>query len=110
MARLIRDDGLAGMTSNPAIFEKAISSGREYDEPLARLVRSGEDRPEEIYESLAVGDIRAIKANLSDRPDLMDCIGAMAGTMAALRARNNATTVQAIETETANKIDSQPEN
>jgi transaldolase/glucose-6-phosphate isomerase len=59
VARLIRDDGLAGMTSNPAIFEKAISSGREYDEPLARLVRSGEDRPEEIYESLAVADIRA---------------------------------------------------
>ena len=51
----------------------------------------------------AVGDIRAIKANLSDRPDLMDCIGAMAGTMAALRARNNATTVQAIETALAQK-------
>jgi uncharacterized protein YbaP (TraB family) len=46
----------------------------------------------------AVGDIRAIKANLSDRPDLMDCIGSMAGTLAALRARNSATTVQAIET------------
>ena len=46
----------------------------------------------------AVGDIRAIKANLSDRPDLMDCIGAMAETLAGLRARNSATTVQAIET------------
>jgi uncharacterized protein YbaP (TraB family) len=46
----------------------------------------------------AIGDIRAIKANLSDRPDLMDCIGAMAGTMAALRARNSAATAQAIET------------
>jgi transaldolase len=59
IARLIRDDGLSGMTSNPAIFEKAISTGREYDEPLARLVRAGEDRPEEIYEALAVEDIRA---------------------------------------------------
>jgi uncharacterized protein YbaP (TraB family) len=46
----------------------------------------------------AVGDIRATKANLSDRPDLMDCIGSMAGTLAALRARNSAATVQAIET------------
>jgi uncharacterized protein YbaP (TraB family) len=45
----------------------------------------------------AVGDIRAIKANLSDRPDLMDCIGAVAGTMAALRERNSVSTVQAIE-------------
>jgi hypothetical protein len=45
----------------------------------------------------AVGDIRAIKANLSDRPDLMDCIGSIAGTLATLRARNSAATVQAIE-------------
>ena len=49
-ARLVREDGISGMTSNPAIFEKAISGGREYDEPLACLVRAGEDRPEEIYE------------------------------------------------------------
>lgn len=59
IARLIREDGLGGMTSNPAIFEKAITAGREYDEPLARLVRAGEDRPDEIYEKLAVEDIRA---------------------------------------------------
>jgi transaldolase/glucose-6-phosphate isomerase len=59
IARLIRDDGLAGMTSNPAIFEKAIAAGREYDAALARLVHSGEDRPEEIYEALAVADIQA---------------------------------------------------
>ena len=59
IARLVREDGVSGMTSNPAIFEKAISTGREYDEPLARLVRSGEDRAEEIYEALAIDDIRA---------------------------------------------------
>ena len=51
----------------------------------------------------AVGDIRAIKANLSDRPDLMDCIGSMATTMATLRARNSAATVQAIETALSQK-------
>jgi transaldolase len=59
IARLVREDGVSGMTSNPAIFEKAISTGREYDEPLARLVRAGEDRAEEIYEALAIEDIRA---------------------------------------------------
>jgi transaldolase len=59
IARLVRDDGLAGMTSNPAIFEKAIAGGREYDDALARLVRSGEDRPEEIYEALAIADIQS---------------------------------------------------
>ena len=41
-----------GMTSNPAIFEKAIADGREYDEPLGRLVRSGEDRAEDSTKRL----------------------------------------------------------
>lgn len=59
IARLVREDRISGMTSNPAIFEKAISAGREYDEPLSRLVRSGEDRAEDIYEALAIDDIRA---------------------------------------------------
>ena len=57
--RLVRDDRISGMTSNPAIFEKAISGGREYDEPIGRLVRTGEDRAGDIYEALAVEDIRS---------------------------------------------------
>jgi len=41
LERLIREDGLAGVTSNPAIFEKAMSSGPEYTAPVRELARRG---------------------------------------------------------------------
>jgi transaldolase len=56
--RLIREDDLRGMTSNPAIFEKAIAQGREYDTQIAALVARGEREPLAIYEEVAVADIR----------------------------------------------------
>lgn len=49
--------GLRGMTSNPTIFEKAIAGSRDYDQDLQRLVADGKTT-EEIYESLAIDDIR----------------------------------------------------
>jgi transaldolase len=58
LARLIREDGLRGMTSNPTIFEKAIAASDRYDDDIRRL--SGEGRSAaEIFESLAVTDVRA---------------------------------------------------
>ncbi|MBU6442324.1 MAG: bifunctional transaldolase/phosoglucose isomerase [Alphaproteobacteria bacterium] len=57
LSRLIETDGIAGMTSNPAIFEKAITSGKEYDEDIARAVAAGEDVGT-IYRRLAVHDIQ----------------------------------------------------
>lgn len=59
LARLIREDGLRGMTSNPAIFEKAISSSSDYDASLAALRTEGVREPLALYESLAVEDIQA---------------------------------------------------
>jgi len=50
-------DGLKGLTSNPAIFEKAISSGSIYDQTIAELKAQGLSALE-IYETLAVDDIR----------------------------------------------------
>jgi len=41
LERMIREDGLAGVTSNPAIFEKAMSSGPEYTAPVRELARRG---------------------------------------------------------------------
>ncbi|MEO8274979.1 MAG: transaldolase [Thermoanaerobaculia bacterium] len=61
LERLIREDDLRGMTSNPAIFEKAIANGREYDDQIAAIVRSetgAETTPLAIYEQVAVEDIR----------------------------------------------------
>jgi len=51
------DQGLRGMTSNPSIFDKAISKSGDYDRDLAKLAAEGKS-PEAIYEALAVEDIR----------------------------------------------------
>ncbi len=56
---LIDDDGLRGMTSNPAIFEKAINGSDDYDAEMKALVESGTTDPVTIYETLAFADIRA---------------------------------------------------
>ena len=46
LARL-RDEGVTGVTSNPTIFEKAVSGSTDYDEAMVRLVRGGK-KPEEM--------------------------------------------------------------
>ena len=53
----IADDDLRGVTSNPAIFEKAIAGSTDYDEALAELARQGKSTAE-IYEIMAVEDIQ----------------------------------------------------
>jgi transaldolase len=58
LARLIREDGLRGMTSNPTIFEKAIAGSRLYDDDIRRLSERSLG-PGEIFESLAVRDVQA---------------------------------------------------
>jgi transaldolase len=58
LRRLIEDDGLRGMTSNPAIFEKAIAQSHEYDAEIQALAHSGLD-PLAIYDALSLQDVRA---------------------------------------------------
>jgi transaldolase / glucose-6-phosphate isomerase len=58
LARLISDDGLRGMTSNPTIFEKAFSSSPDYTKPLGELARKGGLDAKGIYETLAIRDIQ----------------------------------------------------
>ncbi|MCF0071098.1 transaldolase [Dyadobacter sp. CY261] len=57
LKKLIEEDGLRGVTSNPAIFEKAISSSSDYDEDIAQLSKSDKTN-EEIFFSIAVEDIK----------------------------------------------------
>lgn len=57
LAKLISDDGVSGLTSNPAIFYKAITEHREYAEAIRELARS-ELAAHEIYEALVIEDIR----------------------------------------------------
>jgi transaldolase/transaldolase/glucose-6-phosphate isomerase len=54
---LIDDDGVRGVTSNPAIFEKAISSSDLYDQDIAEL-SVGNKTNEEIFFGLAIKDIQ----------------------------------------------------
>ena len=58
LQRLIDQDGLKGLTSNPSIFEKAIGDGDAYDDRIKALRRHG-DSPEALYERLAIADIQA---------------------------------------------------
>jgi len=59
MERLVREDGISGVTSNPSIFEKAIAQHKEYDEAIEKLVRQNPDA-QKIYEELAVDDVRRV--------------------------------------------------
>jgi transaldolase / glucose-6-phosphate isomerase len=57
--RLVEADGLKGVTSNPSIFEKAMGEGTDYDEGFRRLAAKGDHGAVDIYEQLAIEDIRA---------------------------------------------------
>ncbi len=57
LKKMVQNDGLRGMTSNPTIFEKAISTGNEYDADLKKYALQGQT-VEEIFENLAVKDIQ----------------------------------------------------
>jgi len=56
LQRRVEQEGLRGVTSNPAIFHKAISTGHAYDDEIASLVTGGASTSE-IYEQLVVTDI-----------------------------------------------------
>jgi transaldolase len=56
LARMMEDDAVTGVTSNPTIFQKAISQGSAYDEQLRDLA-GREDDPKEIFIALAGRDV-----------------------------------------------------
>src|SRR3984885_10340688 len=58
LKKLVDEDGLRGVTSNPSIFEQAIAHGDEYNDAVAQILKK-QDRPAgEIFEQLAVEDIQ----------------------------------------------------
>ncbi|HEX8731060.1 MAG TPA: bifunctional transaldolase/phosoglucose isomerase, partial [Ktedonobacterales bacterium] len=58
LQRLIDEDAVVGVTSNPTIFEKAIEGSDDYDDALRALVAQGQRDPRAIFEALAVEDIQ----------------------------------------------------
>lgn len=57
LKRLIEEDGLTGITSNPTIFQKAISGSKDYDASLQALLRKGIHDEKELFLGLAFEDI-----------------------------------------------------
>ncbi len=57
LRHLIDTDGVRGITSNPAIFEKAISSSSDYDDDIRNLAAS-DLTDEELFYALAIQDIK----------------------------------------------------
>jgi transaldolase len=57
LARKMEEDAVVGVTSNPTIFQKAISEGERYDDQLREVLASGEDDPKEIFLQLSSHDI-----------------------------------------------------
>jgi transaldolase / glucose-6-phosphate isomerase len=58
LKKLIDTDGVKGVTSNPSIFEKAIGSSDEYDEPIGKALKTGDRPVAELFEHLAIEDIQ----------------------------------------------------
>lgn len=58
LEKLVNEDGIAGVTSNPTIFHKAISQDKYYQDDLTQ-VKSSQLSPEERYEHLVIPDIQA---------------------------------------------------
>jgi transaldolase/glucose-6-phosphate isomerase len=58
LKKLIEQDGLTGVTSNPSIFEKAIGGSADYDSSLKAAESQGDSDVMSLYERLAIEDIR----------------------------------------------------
>ena len=74
LRRLIEEDGLRGMTSNPSIFEKAIADSHDYDEDIRAMARKGKG-VDAIYETLSQRDVQSAADEfrpLYDRTDGKD--------------------------------------
>jgi transaldolase/glucose-6-phosphate isomerase len=58
LAKLVQEDGITGVTSNPSIFEKAIASGTEYDSSLKSVENLADCSVTALYERFAIEDIQ----------------------------------------------------
>src|SRR6201997_2017482 len=59
LKKLVDDDGLRGVTSNPSIFENAIGKTNEYDDAIRQMLQSHDYSPGQLFEKLEVEDIRS---------------------------------------------------
>jgi transaldolase / glucose-6-phosphate isomerase len=72
LQRLIAEDGVSGVTSNPAIFQKAMVESDAYDGQIETALKSGDASVTAIYEELAIADIREAADQLRRTYDVAD--------------------------------------
>jgi transaldolase len=58
LKKRVSEQGLRGITSNPSIFDKAITKSNDYDAQIKELIRSGKENVKEIYDALTIKDIQ----------------------------------------------------
>lgn len=71
LQRLVVEDGVSGVTTNPSIFERAIAESHDYDEEIRTLALEGKNK-QEIYESLAIADVQMVADLLRPTYDRTD--------------------------------------
>jgi transaldolase/glucose-6-phosphate isomerase len=79
LKKLVDEDGLRGVTSNPSIFEQALGKSHEYDQAIKCMLERHDRSAGEIFEDLAVEDIRQATDVL--RPVFDATHGAMASSV-----------------------------
>jgi transaldolase len=57
LMHMMNDDGITGITSNPTIFQKAISGSAAYDESIKTMLKKGITDAKELFLSLAIEDV-----------------------------------------------------
>lgn len=71
LQRMIEEDGVSGVTSNPSIFEKAITESDDYDETIRALTLQGKTT-DEMYQIITVEDIQMVADALRPTYDRTD--------------------------------------
>jgi transaldolase len=96
LQRLIDEDGIRGVTSNPTIFEKAMASGEGYDDQLVQVAGSGAPI-ETTYWALVLDDIRHAADVLRPTYDVLDgADGFVSVEVAPDRANETAATIEQV--------------
>ena len=72
LKKLVGEDGLTGVTSNPSIFEKAMGHGDNYDAGFKTFLGKADASVQDTYESQAVADIQAAAADLKPVYDRLE--------------------------------------
>jgi len=72
LRKLIEEDGVTGVTSNPSIFEKAMGHGDAYDAGFSEFLGKADASVADTYESQAIADIKAAASDLRHTYDRLD--------------------------------------